>query len=402
MRTALAALVSAALCLGAGSASAQISGDAVKIGVLNDQSGLYADFGGTGSVIAAKMAVEDFGGTVLGKPIEILSADHQNKVDLASATARQWIDVEGVDAFADLTNSAVALAIQNLTKERNRIALFSGPATTRLTNEDCSPNGFHWTFDTYSQAIGSARAILQEGGKEWFLLVADYAFGHQMAADLTAEVTSKGGKVVGQVRHPTGSSDFSSFLLQAQGSKAPIIGLANGGLDTVNAVKQASEFGITEGGQKLVGLVIVITDIHAMGLKGARGLIATTAYYWDRDEGSREFAKRFEAQANRKPGMIQAGVYSSVMHYLKAVKAAGTDEAKAVAAKMRETPVDDFFAKGAKIREDGRLIHDMYLVEVKSEKESKGPWDYYKILRTIPGDQAAVPLSESKCPLVKK
>ncbi|WP_072385291.1 ABC transporter substrate-binding protein [Hyphomicrobium sp. CS1BSMeth3] len=402
MRSVLASLISAALCLGSGVAHAQISGDAVKIGVLNDQSGLYADFGGTGSVLAARMAAEDFGGTVLGKPIQILSADHQNKVDLASATARQWIDVEGVDAFADLTNSAVALAIQNLTKERNRIALFSGPATTRLTNEDCSPNGFHWTFDTYSQAIGSARAILQEGGKEWFLLVADYAFGHQMAADLTAEVTSKGGKVVGQVRHPTGSSDFSSFLLQAQGSKAPIIGLANGGLDTVNAVKQASEFGITDGGQKLVGLVIVITDVHAMGLKGARGLIATTAYYWDRDDASRAFAKRFEAQTNRKPGMIQAGVYSSVTHYLKAVQAAGTDEAKAVAAKMREMPVDDFFAKGAKIREDGRLIHDMYLVEVKSEKESKGPWDYYKILRTIPGDQAALPLSESKCPLVKK
>jgi branched-chain amino acid transport system substrate-binding protein len=398
----MATLLSAALSLGAGTANAQISGDAVKIGVLNDQSGLYADFGGTGSVIAAQLAAEDFGGTVLGKPIQVLSADHQNKVDLASATARQWIDVDGVDVFADLTNSAVALAIQNLAKERNRIALFSGPATTRLTNEDCSPNGFHWTFDTYSQAIGSARAILQEGGKEWFLLVADYAFGHQMAADLTAEVTSKGGKVVGQVRHPTGSSDFSSFLLQAQGSKAPIIGLANGGLDTVNAVKQASEFGITAGGQKLVGLVIVITDIHAMGLKGARGLVATTAYYWDRDEGSRAFAKRFEEKTKRKPGMIQAGVYSSVMHYLKAVKAAGTDEAKAVAAKMRETPVDDFFAKGAKIREDGRLIHDMYLVEVKSEAESKGPWDYYKILRTIPGDQAALPLSESKCPLVKK
>ncbi len=402
MRSLIVGLVSAAVCLGAGSANAQISGDAVKIGVLNDQSGLYADFGGTGSVLAARMAVEDFGGMVLGKPIEILSADHQNKVDLAASTARQWIDVDGVDAFADLTNSAVALAIQNLARERDRIALFSGPATTRLTNEDCSPNGFHWTFDTYSQAIGSARAIVQEGGKEWFLLVADYAFGHSMAADLTAEVTSKGGKVVGQVRHPTGTSDFSSFLLQAQGSKAPIIGLANGGLDTVNAVKQASEFGITEGGQKLVGLVIVITDIHAMGLKGARGLIATTAYYWDRDEGSREFAKRFEAQTKRKPGMVQAGVYSSVMHYLKAVKAAGTDEAKAVAAKMREMPVDDFFAKGGKIRADGRLIHDMYLVEVKSEKESKGPWDYYKVLRTIPGDQAAMPLEQSKCPLVKK
>lgn len=392
----------AASCLCAGTASAQISGDVVKIGVLNDQSGLYADFGGSGSVLAARMAVEDFGGKVLGKPIEVLSADHQNKVDIASNIARQWMDVEGVDAFADLTNSAVALAVQNLTKERGKIALHSGPATTRLTNEDCSPTGFHWTFDTYSQAIGSARAILQEGGKEWFLLVADYAFGHQMAADLTKEVTAGGGKVLGEVRHPTGSSDFSSFLLQAQSSGAQIVGLANAGTDTVNAVKQAAEFGLADGGQKIVGLVLVISDVHAMGLAGAKGLVATTAYYWDRDDASRQFAKRYEEKTGRKPGMVQAGVYSSVLHYLKAVQAAGTDDGKAVAAKMREMPVDDFFAKGAKIREDGRLIHDMYLVEVKRPEESKGPWDYYKIVRTIPGDQAAQPLSESKCPLVKK
>jgi branched-chain amino acid transport system substrate-binding protein len=402
MRLTALTKLSAALCLGAGLASAEISGNAVKIGVLNDQSGLYADFGGAGSVLAANMAVEDFGGSVLGKPIEVLSADHQNKVDVASNIARQWLDLEGVGAFADLTNSAVALAVQNLTKERGKIALFSGPATTRLTNEDCSPTGFHWTFDTYSQAIGSARAVLQEGGKEWFLLVADYAFGHQMAADLTQEITAGGGKVVGQVRHPTGSSDFSSFLLQAQGSRAPIIGLANAGTDTVNAVKQAGEFGITEGGQKLVGLVIVISDVHAMGINSAKGLIATTAYYWDRDDASRDFATRFEARAKRKPGMVQAGVYSSVLHYLKAVKAAGTDDGKAVAAKMREMLVDDFFAKGARIREDGRLIHDMYLVEVKRPNESKGSWDYYKVLRTIPGEQAAMPLSQSKCPLVKK
>ena len=348
------------------------------------------------------MAVEDFGGSVLGKPIEVLSADHQNKVDIASNIARQWMEVDGVDAFADLTNSAVALAVQNLTKERGKVALFSGPATTRLTNEDCSPTGFHWTFDTYSQAIGSARAVLQEGGKDWFLLVADYAFGHQMAADLGQEVKAGGGKVVGEVRHPTGTNDFSSFLLQAQSSGAKIIGLANAGNDTVNSVKQASEFGIAQGGQKLVGLVLVISDVHAMGLKGAQGLIATTAYYWDRDDASREFAKRYEAQTGRKPGMVQAGVYSSVMHYLKAVKAAGTDDGKAVAAKMREMPVDDFFAKGAKLREDGRLIHDMYLVEVKRPEESKGPWDYYKVVRTIPGDQAAQPLEQSKCPLVKK
>jgi branched-chain amino acid transport system substrate-binding protein len=402
MRSACVAVLSAAFCLSAGAATAQISGDAVKIGVLNDQSGLYADFGGSGSVLAAKMAAEDFGGSVLGKPIQILSADHQNKVDIASNVARQWLDVEGVDAFADLTNSAVALAVQTLTKERGAVALFSGPATTRLTNEDCSPTGFHGTFDTYSQAIGSARAVLQDGGKDWFLIVADYAFGHQMATDLTNEITAGGGKVLGQVRHPTGSSDFSSYLLQAQGSGAKIIGLANAGTDTVNAVKQAGEFGITAGGQKLVGLVIVISDVHAMGLKGANGLIATTAYYWDRDDASRDFAKRYEAQTQRKPGMVQAGVYSSVMHYLKAVKAAGTDDGKAVAAKMREMPVDDFFAKNAKIRDDGRLVHDMYLVEVKRPEESKGAWDYYKVLRTIPGEQAAQPLAQSKCPLVKK
>jgi branched-chain amino acid transport system substrate-binding protein len=395
-----AALVSA--CVWADAAVAQQSGDAIKIGVLNDQSGLYAEFGGLGSVTAAKMAVEDFGGTILGKRIEILSADHQNKPDVASNIARQWLDVDGVDAFADLTNSAVSLAVQSITKERGKIALFSGPATTRLTNEDCSPTGFHWTFDTYSQAIGSARAVLQEGGKNWFLLVADYAFGHQMAADLANEVTAGGGNVVGQVRHPSGSSDFSSYLLQAQASKAQIIGLANGGTDTVNAVKQAGEFGITGRGQKLVGLVLVISDVHAVGLKSANGLIATTAYYWDRDDASRDFAKRYEARMQRKPGMVQAGVYSSVLHYLKAVKAAGTDEGKAVAAKMRETPVDDFFSRGGRIREDGRLLHDMYLVEVKRPEESKGPWDYYKVLRTIPAEQAAMPLSASKCPLVKK
>jgi branched-chain amino acid transport system substrate-binding protein len=402
MRIAQAALLSAGLCLGTGTAAAQISGDAVKIGVLNDQSGLYSDFGGSGSVLAARMAVKDFGGTVLGKKIEILSADHQNKVDVATTVAKQWLDVDGVDAFADLTNSAVALGVQNLTKERGKIALFSGPATTRLTNEDCSPTGFHWTFDTYSQAIGSARAILKEGGKDWFLLVADYAFGHQMAADLTQEVSAGGGKVLGQVRHPTGTNDFSSFLLQAQSSKAPIIGLANAGADTVSSVKQAGEFGITDGKQKLVGLVIVISDVHAMGLKAAKGLIATTAYYWDRDDASRDFAARYEAEAKRKPGMVQAGVYSSVMHYLKAVKAAGTDDGKVVAAKMRETPVDDFFAKGANIRADGRLIHDMYLVEVKRPEESKGPWDYYKVLRTIPGEEAAPPVAGSKCPLLKQ
>ncbi|WP_407525843.1 ABC transporter substrate-binding protein [Methylobacterium oryzisoli] len=396
-------LAVAALALAwTGGVVAQQSGDAIKIGVLNDQSGLYAEFGGVGSVTAAKMAVEDFGGTVLGRRIEVLSADHQNKPDVASNIARQWLDVDGVDVFADLTNSAVSLAVQYITRERGKIALFSGPATTRLTNEDCSPTGFHWTFDTYSQAIGSARAVLQEGGKNWFLLVADYAFGHQMAADLANEVTTGGGTVVSQVKHPSGSSDFSSYLLQAQASKAQIIGLANGGTDTVNAVKQAGEFGIAERGQRLVGLVLVISDVHAIGLRSAHGLIATTAYYWDRDDASRDFAKRYEERMRRKPGMVQAGVYSSVLHYLKAVKAAGTNDGKVVAAKMREMPVDDFFSRGGRIREDGRLLHDMYLVEVKRPEDSKGPWDYYKVLRTIPAEQAAMPLSASKCPLVKK
>lgn len=396
----LAALLAAACWTN--SLAAQVSGDAVRIGVLNDQSGLYAEFGGLGSVAAARMAVEDFGGAVLGKPIEVLSADHQNKPDVASNIARQWFDVDGVDAIADLTNSAVSLAVQSIAKERSKVALFSGPATTRLTNEDCSPTGFHWTFDTYSQAIGSARAVLQEGGKNWFLLVADYAFGHQMATDLAHEVVAGGGKVVGQVRHPTGTNDFSSFLLQAQASNAQIIGLANGGADTVNAVKQTSEFGITEKGKKLVGLVLVISDVHALGLNSAKGLVATTAYYWDRDDASRDFAKRYEDRMGRKPGMVQAGVYSSVLHYLKAVKAAGTDEGKTVAARMRETPVDDFFSRGGRIRQDGRMLHEMYLVEVKRPAESKGPWDYYKVLRTIPADQAAMPLSASKCPLVSK
>jgi len=392
----------AGLGLAALPAQAQVSDDVVKIGVLNDQSGLYADFGGATSVEAAKMAVEDFGGTVLGKKIEVISADHQNKPDVAASVARQWIDVDKVDAFADITNSAVSLAVQGLAKEHGKIALHSGPATTRLTNEDCSPTGFHWTFDTYSQAIGSARAVLEEGGRTWFLVTADYAFGQQMSQDLRREVSEKGGEVIGEVKHPTSTADFSSFLLQAQSSGAQVIGLANAGADTINSVKQAGEFGITAGGQKLVGLVIVISDVKAIGLPNAQGLVATTAYYWDRDDASRAFAEKFEKRTGRKPGMVQAGVYSSVMHYLKAIEAAGTDEGKVVAEKMREMPVDDFFANGGRIREDGRLMHDMYLVEVKKPEESKGEWDYYKVLRTIPAEQAAQPLSESKCPLVKK
>lgn len=374
----------------------------IKIGVLNDQSGTYADFGGKTSVDAALMAAEDMGGTVLGKKIEIVSADHQNKPDVGMSVARKWFDSDNVDAVADLTNSAIAIGVQNLAKERGKITMASGPGTTRLTNEDCSATGFHWTWDTYSSSVGTALAVLQDGGKDWYLLVSDYAFGHQMAADLTKTVTGNGGRIVGQIRHPLNASDFSSFLLQAQASKAKVVGLANAGTDTINSIKQAGEFGIQKGGQKLVGLVVVISDIHALGLEKAQGLVATTAYYWDRNDESRAFAARFEKRTGRKPGMVQVGVYSSVLHYLKAVKAAGTDDGKVVAGKMRELPVNDVLAQNGKVRADGRMEHDMYLIQVKTPSESKGAWDYYKVLRTIPASQATMPLAESKCTLVKK
>lgn len=376
--------------------------DAIKIGVLNDQSGLYSDFGGKTSVEAARLAVEDVGGTVLGKKIEIISADHQNKPDIGMSLARKWFDVDNVDVIADLTNSAIAIGVQNIAKDKGRITLASGPGTGRLSNEDCSPTGFHWAWDTYSAAVGTARAILQDGGKDWFILAADYQFGHQMSLDLTKTVNENGGRIMGQVKHPLSASDFSSFLLQAQTSKAKIIGLANGGADTINSIKQASEFGLPQGGQRLAGLAVVISDIHALGLPRAQGLLATTAFYWDRDPASRTFSERFEKRTGRKPGMIQAGVYSSVLHYLKAVKAAGTDDAKVVAQKMRELPVNDAFATNGKVRADGRMEHDMYLIQVKTPAESKYPWDYYKVLRTIPGAQATRPLAESNCPLLKK
>jgi branched-chain amino acid transport system substrate-binding protein len=384
-----------------GAADAQSPSGVVRIGILNDQSGPYADFGGKTSVDAARMAVEDVGGKVLGKSIEIIIGDHQNKPDVASAIARRWFDVDGVSAVAELTNSAVALAVQQIAKEKGKITLSTGPATTRLTNEDCSPTGFHWAFDTYSQAVGTARAVIAEGGKSWFLLVADYAFGHQMANDLIKVVKTSGGTVVGQVRHPLNTSDFSSFLLQAQSSKAQIVGLASAGADTINSVKQAAEYRIAAGGQKLAGLVVVISDIDALGLTTANGLVFTTAFYWDRDEASRAWSKRFFERTGRMPGMVQAGTYSAVLHYLKAMEAAGTADGRVVADKIRELPVDDFFAKG-RVREDGRMMHDMYLVEVKAPSESKAKWDYYKVLRRIPAEEAAQPLSESKCSLVKK
>jgi branched-chain amino acid transport system substrate-binding protein len=383
-------------------ATAQISGDAVKIGVLNDQSGLYADFGGRGSVIAAQMAAEDFGGKVLGKPIQILSADHQNKPDIGSNIARQWFDVEGVDAIADLTTSSVALAVQEIGKQSGKVTLTSGAATSRLTGDACSPTGFHWAYDTVALANGTGKAVVEEGLKKWFFLTADYAFGYALEKDVSEVVKASGGQVLGAVRHPLNTSDFSSFLLQAQGSGAQVIGLANAGTDTTTSIKQAAEFGIVAGGQHLAGLLLVLSDIHALGLETAQGLVLTTGFYWDLDDESRTWSQRYYERMQRMPNMIQAGVYSSVMHYLKAVQAAGSDEGKVVAAKMKELPIKDMFARNGKVREDGRLVHDMYLARVKTPAQSKKPWDYYEIVRTIPGDQAYLPLERSPCPLVKK
>ena len=384
-------------------AFAQVSGDVVKIGVLNDQSGVYADLAGPGSVTAAKMAVEDFGGKVLGKPIEVIFADHQNKPDIATPIVNQWIDVDNVDVVVDVPTSSVALAVQEITKNKNRVHLNSTAGTSDLTGKACSPTGIHWTYDTYALANSTGRALTKDGGDTWFFIVADYAFGHALEKDTAAAVTSQGGKVVGSVNTPFPNQDFSSFLLQAQASGAKVIGLANAGGDMINAIKQAQEFGITASGQRMAGLLVFITDIHSLGLPVTQGLVLTTGFYWDRDDATRAWSKRFaERNGGRMPTMVQAGVYSSVMHYLAAIKAAGTDEAKAVVAKMKETPVNDFFAQNGRIRADGRMVHDMYLVQVKKPEESKYPWDYYKILRVVPGDEAFRPMDQGNCPLAAK
>lgn len=391
------------LCLAISAAIPQFAGAAepLRIGILNDQSGVYSDFGGATSVTAAQMAVKDFGGEVLGRQIEVLSADHQNKTDVATSIARKWFDIEHVEMIADLTNSAVALAVQGLAHEKNKITIASGPFSAALTGKACTPTGFHWAFDTYASSVGTATGLVQEGAKSWFILGADYAYGKQLAADLTSVVTKNGGQILGEVFHPVGTSDFASFLLQAQSSGAQAVALANAGADTSNSIKQAAEFGLTQAGQKLVALGIVISDVHALGLDKAQGLVATTPFYWDRDDASRDFSARFEQLTNRKPGMVQAGVYSSTLHYLKAVKAAGTTDGEAVAGKMRELPVEDFFASHGVVRKDGWMAHDMYLVQVKTPAESSAPWDYYKVLRTLPADLVSVPLADSSCPLVK-
>jgi branched-chain amino acid transport system substrate-binding protein len=394
----------AALCIGAGAAQAQYSDGTIKIGVMNDQSGLYSDIAGPGSVWAARKAIEDFcKSNTCHNKIEVVFADHQNKPDVGSNIVRQWYDVDKVDVVVDVPTSSVALAVNTITKEKNKVFLVSGAATADLTGKACTPNTIHWTYDTWALANGTGNAIVKTGGDSWFFLTADYAFGHALERDTAAVVEKAGGKVVGKVRHPFPGQDFSSFLLQAQTSKAKIIGLANAGGDTINSIKQAAEFGIVQGGQNLAGLLVFISDVHALGLKTAQGLIFTEAWYWDANDANRAFAKEF-APANKgnMPTMVQAGVYSAVTHYLKAVHEMKSDaDGAAVVAKMKSMPTDDkLFGKG-EIRQDGRHIHPMYLFEVKSPAESKGPWDYYKIRATIPANEAFRPLADGGCPLVK-
>jgi branched-chain amino acid transport system substrate-binding protein len=392
--------VAVGLALAAGMAQAQISDGVIKIGVMNDMSGLYADIAGPGSVTAAKMAIEDFGAAKKGMKVEVVSADHQNKPDIGSSIANQWYDVDKVDAIFDVPTSSVALAINEITKKKGKAFLVSGAATSDLTGKACSPNTIHWTYDTWMLANGTGSAIVKTGGDTWFFVTADYAFGHALEKDTEAVVLKNGGKVLGRVRHPFPGQDFSSFLLQAQASKAKIIGLANAGGDTINSIKQAAEFGIVKGGQNLAGLLVFITDIHGLGLQTAQGLIFTESFYWDLNDGTRAWSKRFAAANGGKyPSMVQAGVYSSVLHYLKAVEAAKTDDGTKVIAQMKAMPTDDpLFGKGS-IRKDGRKIHPAYLVEVKKPSESKGPYDYYKIRATIPADQAFRPEKDGGCNL---
>jgi len=397
-----AAGLAVAGAMSAMSAQAQVSDGVIKIGVLNDQSSLYADLAGQGSVVAARMAVEDFGAAKKGMKVEIISADHQNKADLGSQVARQWYDVDKVDVIVDVPNSGVALAVNQITRDKGKAFLVSGAASADLTGKACSPNTIHWTYDTWMLANGTGNAIVKTGGDTWFFLTADYAFGHALERDTEAVVQKAGGKVLGKVRHPLNTQDFSSFLLQAQSSKAKIIGLANAGGDTTNAIKQAAEFGIVKGGQNLAGLLVFLTDVHGLGLQTAQGLILTETFYWDRTPETRAFAKRFQ-QANRGiyPTMVHAGVYSSVLHYLKAVEALKGDDGAKVIAQMKKMPTEDpLFGKG-RVRQDGRKIHPAYLLEVKKPAESKYAYDYYKIRAEIPAEQAFRPEKDGGCSLVK-
>ncbi len=395
-------LLSAAaiIALSGGAALAQ-SGGPVKIGVLNDQTSLYADIGGKGSVEAAKMAAED-AGQVLGAPVQVIFADHQNKPDVGASIARQWYDQDGVDVITDVPTSSVALAVNEVSREKKKLVLFTGPASSDLTGPKCSPYSAHWVYDTYSLAHVTGSAVVKSGGDTWFFLTADYAFGHALERDTAAVVTEEGGKVLGDVKVPLNTADFSSFLLQAQASKAKIIGLANAGGDTINSIKQGAEFGIVEGGQKFAGLLIFVTDVHSLGLKTAQGLQLTSPFYWDMNDETRAWSKRFQERFGRPPTFNQAGVYSAMHHYLQAVKAVGSKDADKVMAKMRETPINDFMTKDGKLRIDGRVMREMYLFEVKKPAESKGEWDVYKLVQTVPADKAFRPLDKGGCPLVGK
>ena len=404
-RKLIAAAVATALSAGVGLTGAQqgkLSDDVVKIGVLTDMSGVYADYGGPGAVAAAKMAVEDFGGKMFGKNIEVVNADHQNKPDIAKNVTQQWFDRDKVDMTVENLNSAVALTVQALGKEKNKVTIVTGAATARLTNEDCAPGtGIHYLMDTIALGNVVGKAVVKDGGDSWYFLTADYAFGHSLEKDTGEVVKASGGKVLGAVRHPLSTGDFSSFLLQAQSSGAKVVGLANAGGDTVNSIKAAAEFGITKK-QSLAALLMLLTDVHAIGLNTAQGLYLTEGWYWDMNDETRAWAKRYEAVMKKKPNSNHASVYSSTLHYLNAIKAAGTDDTATVVKKMREMPINDMFAKGGKLREDGRMVHDMYLFQVKKPSESKGPWDYYTLKGTVKGDDAFQSLAQSRCAAVKK
>jgi branched-chain amino acid transport system substrate-binding protein len=403
MKSGLGMMSAVALAVMAGVAHAQGIGDVIRIGILNDQSGPYADVGGKGSAIAAKLAVEEFGGKLLGKRIEVIAADHQNKPDIASAIARQWIDNENVDVIADGAGSSASLAIQQVTRDKGKIFIASGPASSDFTGKACSPTGFHFTYDTYALANGTARALVKQGGDTWFFLTADYAFGHALERDTSAFVVAGGGKVLGSVKLPLNTSDFSSALLQAQASKAKVIGLANAGADTINSIKQAAEFGVVRGGQRLAGLLVFIADVQALGLQTAQGLVITNSFYWDLTDKTRAWTQRYMAQNDgRVPTMIHAGTYSGVLHYLRAAKAANSTDPKVIAVKMHEMPVNDMYNEDIRIRPDGRVLHKMFLMQVKSPAESKSKYDYYKLLAETPGDQAFRPMEEGQCPYLKK
>jgi branched-chain amino acid transport system substrate-binding protein len=385
----------------AGAAHAQTTPDTIKIGVLNDMTSLYADNGGPGSVVAANMAVDDFGGTVLGKKIEIINADHQNKPDIGASIARQWFDEQGVQMIADVPTSSVGLAVQEVARATNKVVINSGSATSDLTGKACAPTGLHWVYNTVALANGTGAAVVKAGGDTWFFITADYAFGHALERDTTAVIQANGGKVLGSVNVPLNNADFSSFLLQAQASKAKIIGLANAGGDTQNTIKQAAEFGIVAGGQKLAGLLIFVADVHSIGLQTAQGLQLTESFYWDQDDQTRAWSKKFFDKTHKEPTMIQAGVYSSTLHYLEAVKATGSLDGPTVVKELKSKPINDFLIRNGHFQEDGMLVHDMYLYEVKKPNESKGEWDLYKLIAMIPGDEAYKRPHGNECPAVK-